>query len=168
MITTGTFELCINNFTPSVQPGDDCSKAAYLCNKNTVTQVALSGWDDDTAEVNNSCMDYMPGIVSSTGEEDNAVWYTFTIAQSGILTFRINPNNNLDDIDFGLYQVTGGNCNTLQVVRCSASQCWINSESIGPTGLNMIMTDTTEPPGCGGCPVVTASCNWNWVKYLKC
>ena len=121
----------------------------------------------DTAEVNNSCMDYMPGIVSSTYEEDNAVWYTFTIAQSGILTFSINPNNNLDDIDFGLYQVTGGNCKTLKVVRCSAAQCWINSQSIGPTGLNMIMTDTTEPAGCGGCPVVTDTCNWNWVKYLK-
>ena len=93
-----------------------------MCNKNTVTQVALSGWDDDTAEVNNSCMDYMPGLVSgSGGEEDNAVWYTFTIAQSGILTFSINPNNNLDDIDFGLYHVTRGNCSTLQLSDAACS-----------------------------------------------
>ena len=153
---TGSFQLCLQNFTSSVQPGEGCNTAAYLCNKNTITQVALSGWDGNAAEVANSCMDY---IVSYT-EPANVVWYTFTIAKSGTLTFSIAPNNNLDDIDFGLYHITDGDCSTLKVVRCSASRCYNDSGVVGSTGLNMTSKDTTEGTGCG------AYLQDNWVKYL--
>ena len=156
---TGSFQLCLQNFTSSVHPGQDCNTSAYLCNKNTITQVALVGWSRDSAQVANSCMDYM--FTNSTFQPNNAVWYTFTIAKAGTLTFSIAPNNNLDDIDFGLYNLTAGDCSTLKVVRCSASRCYNDSGVVGATGLNMASIDTVEGAGCG------AQNQDNWVKYLN-
>jgi hypothetical protein len=154
---TGTFQLCVNNFTPSVQPGQDCNTAAFLCNKNTITQVALIGWDNNFIQVSNGCMSYM----TSLSQPNNVAWYTFNIAKEGTLTISMNPNNNLDDLDFGLYQITNGDCSNLKVVRCSASRCYNDSGIIGPTGLDMSSIDTTESPGCG------RLYQDDWTKYLN-
>jgi gliding motility-associated-like protein len=74
-------------------------------------------------------------------DEHFSVWYTFSIATAGTLTFTINPNNFTDDYDFAVY---GPNkpCGTLGApIRCNYSG------ADGPTGLS---TDATNPNGGGG------------------
>lgn len=68
-------------------------------------------------------------------DERYTVWYTFTIATSGTLTFTIDPNVFADDYDFGVY---GPNltCSTLgSPIRCNYSG------ADGPTGLSLTSTD---------------------------
>ena len=46
----GTFELCVNNYTPISNPGADCSGASYLCSNNPVSVGVLSGGGINTDE----------------------------------------------------------------------------------------------------------------------
>ena len=72
-----------------------------------------------------------------TDDENFSVWYTFTIATAGTLTFTINPNVFADDYDFGVY---GPNktCGTLGApIRCNFSGL------DGPTGLSLTVTHPT-------------------------
>lgn len=64
-------------------------------------------------------------------DEHFSVWYTFSIATAGTLTFTIDPNVFADDYDFAVY---GPNktCGTLGTpIRCNFSG------ADGPTGLNL-------------------------------
>ncbi|RYF12482.1 MAG: gliding motility-associated C-terminal domain-containing protein, partial [Flavobacteriales bacterium] len=64
-------------------------------------------------------------------DEHFSVWYTFSIATAGTLTFTIDPNVFADDYDFAVY---GPNktCGTLGApIRCNFSG------ADGPTGLNL-------------------------------
>ncbi|MDF2933089.1 MAG: gliding motility-associated C-terminal protein [Chryseobacterium sp.] len=75
-----------------------------------------------------------------TDDENFSVWYTFSIATAGTLTFTINPNVFADDYDFGVY---GPNkpCGALGApIRCNFSG------ADGPTGLNL----TTVHPTVNG------------------
>jgi hypothetical protein len=38
----GSFELCINSYTPTTNPGADCGGAAFLCNQNPVSVATLA------------------------------------------------------------------------------------------------------------------------------
>lgn len=70
--------------------------------------------------------------------EHYSVWYKFTIATGGTLTFVINPNNSSTDYDWAVF---GPNvqCGSLGTpIRCSYAG------SGGPTGLNMTSLDTSE------------------------
>lgn len=74
------------------------------------------------------------------GDEHYSVWYSFTIATSGTLTFTIDPAVFADDYDFAVY---GPNltCGTLGApIRCNFSG------ADGPTGLSLTATD---PNGAG-------------------
>jgi gliding motility-associated-like protein len=69
-----------------------------------------------------------------TDDENFSVWYTFTIATAGTLTFTIDPNVFADDYDFGVY---GPNkpCGSLgPPIRCNFSGL------DGPTGLSLTVT----------------------------
>lgn len=70
-------------------------------------------------------------------DEHFSVWYTFTIATAGTLTFTIDPNVFVDDYDFAVY---GPNktCGTLGApIRCNYSG------ADGPTGLNLATVHPT-------------------------
>lgn len=76
-----------------------------------------------------------------SGDEHFSVWYKFTIATSGTLTFTINPVTFSDDYDFAVY---GPNltCATLGTpIRCNYSA------ADGPTGLNATATNPSENAG---------------------
>lgn len=156
---TGTFQLCLNNYIPSVLPGQDCSTNSFLCNKNTISQTSIVGAGSNDNEAIGSCFDMGIGFT-----ENNSVWYTWTAANSGSLTFTIFPNIPNDDIDFIVYELIGGNCNNKQELRCEASSC------PGNTGLNMSSTDVTEPPDqCGslGYPDPNYPNSDDFLKYLS-
>lgn len=138
----GTFELCVNNYTPSANPGADCGGAAFLCNQNPVSVGTLSGGglDNDEPE-SNSCLENAFGA-----DEGNSSWFYWTCGTSGTFTIDITPLNPMDDIDFIVYQLNSANpCGPRTILRCNASSC-LNAN--GSTGLSLTDFDITEDPNC--------------------
>ncbi|MBK6834462.1 MAG: gliding motility-associated C-terminal domain-containing protein [Bacteroidetes bacterium] len=138
----GTFELCINNYSPSANPGADCGGAAFLCNQNPVSVGTLSGGGANNDEPeSSSCMEDAFGA-----DEGNSSWFYWTCGVSGTLTVDLTPINPNDDIDFIVYQLSAPNvCGTRSILRCNTSAC-LNAN--GSTGLSLTDTDLTEDPGC--------------------
>jgi gliding motility-associated-like protein len=137
----GTFELCINSYTPSTNPGADCGGAAFLCNQNPVSVASLGGGGTNNDEPEpGTCLDM------SGPDESNSSWFYWTCGTSGPLTFDIIPVNPTDDIDFVFYQLNTANpCGPRTAVRCCSSSCL---NSTGSTGMSLTDTDVTEMPGC--------------------
>ena len=107
----------------------DCVTAIPVCGNSSFsyTPTGSGSVDED-----------LQGCLSS--DENYSVWYSFTIATSGTLTFTIDPAVFADDYDFGVY---GPNltCGTLGApIRCNFSG------ADGPTGLSLTATD----PNGGG------------------
>jgi len=137
----GTFELCVNSYTPTTNPGADCGGAAFLCNQNPVSVASLSGGGQNNDEPEpGTCLD-MPGP-----DESNSSWFYWTCATGGPLTFDITPINPLDDIDFIFYQLNTNNpCGPRNPVRCCSSSCL---NATGSTGMSLTEVDVNEWPGC--------------------
>ncbi|MCU7617803.1 T9SS type B sorting domain-containing protein [Chryseobacterium sp. PBS4-4] len=115
----------------------DCPTAITVCGNSGISYTPTGP---------GSILEDLQGCLST--DEHFSVWYTFTIATGGTLTFTIDPNNFTDDYDFGVY---GPNkpCGTLGApIRCNYSG------ADGPTGLS---TDATNPNGGGG----TAQGQWS-------
>jgi gliding motility-associated-like protein len=141
-LNEGTFELCVNNYTPSANPGADCGGAAFLCNQNPISVAILSGGglDNDEPEAT-SCLENAFGA-----DEGNSSWFYWTCGTAGSLTFDITPLNPVDDIDFMIYQLNSTNpCGPRTVIRCNSSSC-LNAN--GSTGLSLTDLDITEDPNC--------------------
>jgi gliding motility-associated-like protein len=137
----GSFILCANCYTPNLNPGADCSGAAYLCNQNSVSVASLSGGglDNDEPEPG-TCLDVWGP------DEGNSSWFKWTCQTSGTLTFDITPINANDDIDFILYQLSGTDaCGPRTPIRCNSSSCL---NPVGSTGLNLVDLDFDEWPNC--------------------
>jgi gliding motility-associated-like protein len=138
----GTFTLCVNNTTPTANPGADCDGAVKLCNKNQVSVPGLHGAGNKPNEPElNSCMYIPPNLGNS---ERNSCWYYWVCDKSGTLTFDLKPIIGTNDIDFNLYSISSGNdvCKNRKIERCSATAKIIGD---GSTGLNMTETDLQEP-----------------------
>ncbi|WP_294303828.1 T9SS type B sorting domain-containing protein [uncultured Chryseobacterium sp.] len=70
--------------------------------------------------------------------EHFSIWYTFTVATSGTLTFTINPNVASTDYDWAVYGPNVTCSNLGSPIRCNYSG------TSGPTGLNMTNTNTSS------------------------
>src|SRR5574343_933159 len=141
-LNEGSFELCVNNYTPSANPGADCGGAAFLCSQNPVSVGTLSGGglDNDEPE-SNSCLENTFGA-----DEGNSSWFYWTCGTSGTFTLDITPLNPTDDIDFIIYQLNSANpCGPRTILRCNSSSC-LNTN--GSTGLSLTDFDITEDPNC--------------------
>ncbi|MCA6066855.1 gliding motility-associated C-terminal domain-containing protein [Chryseobacterium sp. RG1] len=77
-----------------------------------------------------------PSELCLKGGEHFSVWYSFTVATSGTLTFTINPNVFTDDYDFAVYgpNVPCSAIYTTTPIRCNYSG------ADGPTGLSTTLT----------------------------
>lgn len=106
-------------------PEQDCPFALPVC--QTIyqqTQTYLGGGLIKDLPDNESCLN---------NEENNSVWYIFTVNTSGNLEMTITPLQN-DDYDFAIYNLTGKDCSaitqdTLPTTRCSYSA------TLGQTGM---------------------------------
>ena len=147
--TSGTFQLCIDQFRPVRSPESDCVQAVVLCDKTSFVVDNLQGIGDDPNEVTESCLD----------QEFASAWYTWTARTSGTLTFTItpnNPDNSEEDLDFAVYRLPSGlgNCNDKELIRCMASgetqgqSSAQNEPCFGATGLRNGDPDLFELPGC--------------------
>jgi gliding motility-associated-like protein len=146
--STGTFQICAQNYNGPALPGSDCSSASVLCDKSSFVVQSVVGAGSDPDEAANSCLGGLGG-----NSESNSTWFKWTCDQSGSLTFALSPNNISDDLDFVLYELPNGinNCSGKNALRCMAA-----GESVanyptpchGPTGLRASANDTDEQPGC--------------------
>ncbi len=138
----GTFELCVNNYTPSANPGADCGGAAFLCNQSPVSVGILSGGGSNNDEPEAStCLENAFGA-----DEGNSSWFYWTCGTAGSFTLDITPLNPTDDIDFIVYQLnTTSPCGPRTALRCNSSSC-LNVN--GSTGLSLTDVNTVEDPNC--------------------
>lgn len=147
---TGTFQLCVDNYFPPAQPGADCSSAAALCTKDTISFVNLTGFGFDGTEGAGTCIG--ASTVPGANVEKNAAWFTWIAADNGTITFDIIPTNPADDLDFVVYELPNGTCGDAtgaNAIRCCASgDSGIPSPCMGPTGLNLTSVDVVENLGC--------------------
>ena len=136
---TGTFQLCINNYNPPVEPGQDCFSGSVLCDKSPFVVQFVTGGGIDPDEAANSCIGGLFG-----DSEMQSTWFKWTAENNGTLTFTITPLKSNDDIDFVLYLLPNGinDCTDKTLIRCMATACE------GPTGLNLTSTDLEEDLNC--------------------
>lgn len=145
---TGTFQICLRNYNPPVEPTSDCPSASILCDKSPFVVQNVSGFGNDGSELDDAdCFaNGAPGNF-----ESNSTWFVWTCSQSGTLEFALTPLNATDDLDFVVYRLPNGigNCQGKQVLRCMASGDFnYPSPCMGPTGLLAGETDTDENAGC--------------------
>lgn len=146
----GSFKLCINNYTPVLEAGQDCSTASFLCNKQTFTQNNVVGGGTNNNEAAGTCL-ALPGV----NTDQNSVWYKWTAANNGSLTFIITPSSR-DDIDWVLFDLgVGGGCaqaTPANAIRCAAGRgvdCNPSSQAVyTQTGLSLTAIDLNEAGGC--------------------
>jgi len=137
---TGTFKICIKNFFPPVKPGQDCSTASLLCDKSPFVVENISGVGQDIHETDNTCIH----------EERHSTWFKWVAKNTGSLTFTLAPLQDIDDLDFVVYELPGGidDCENRVVLRCNATYGG-EHVSCGPlTGLNLTSTDLEEDYNC--------------------
>ncbi len=146
----GTFQLCITNYNPPVEPGQDCVTASSLCDASSFTVQQTSGGGNDNSEANGTCLNF----------ESASTWFTWTAANSAPLTFTLTPTNEPDDLDFVVYELPlNGGCASKITLLCNAAGDSYPSPCMGPTGLQTSSTDATEGAGCAGA-------NDGWLKPL--
>jgi hypothetical protein len=84
------------------------------------------------------------------GLEQSSVWYTFTVQADGNLSFILDPINDVDDYDWGLFNITTGGCTGLGTtspeVECNSYGDFTFN---GPTGISSANggTGTSNGPG---------------------
>ncbi len=149
---TGTFQLCINNFTPAFPPESDCDKSHLLCDKSTIFVEKVNGAGNNPNEGEGTCLDVDP----FSNSESSSVWYKWIAASNGSLTFILTPENPADDLDFALFELPNGidDCRNKMLLRCIASgenrgqpfSEW--QRCVGPTGLSLNDMDMEEIAGC--------------------
>lgn len=108
----------------------------YFSQSDCITAIPVCGNSDIsyTPSGHGNVQEDLMGCLAT--DEHYSVWYSFTIATSGTLTFLITPNQYSDDYDFGVY---GPNqtCGALSPpIRCNYSP------ADGPTGLSLTLTGT--------------------------
>lgn len=139
---TGSFKLCIDNYFPPIQPGQDCGTFSVLCTKETFTQLNVSGAGTNNKESAGTCL----------GTESNSAWYMFKASKPGDFTFTITPTVTTNDIDWIFYDLgVNGDCSKVSgatAIRCAAGSGVTCNPSYYKTGLSMTETDLTEAAGC--------------------
>ncbi|PZU08311.1 MAG: chromophore lyase, partial [Chryseobacterium sp.] len=110
----------------------DCVSSIPVCGNSDISYTP-SG-PGNTQDIPNPA----PADLCLKGGEHFSVWYSFTIATSGTLTFTINPNVFTDDYDFAVYgpNVPCSSIFTTTPIRCNYSG------ADGPTGLVTTLTGT--------------------------
>lgn len=118
----------------------DCEGAIVLCG-DLYTETQASFTTGNIYEATGAC---------NQGLEQSSVWYTFTVQADGNLSFILDPLNDVDDYDWGLFNITTGGCagigTTSPEVECNSYGDFTFN---GPTGISTLNggTGTTNGPG---------------------
>ncbi len=120
--------FCLSSISSWAQSSiSDCDGAIVLCGDlYTETQASLNA--GNVIEATGGC---------NQGVEQNSVWYTFTVQADGNLSFILDPLNDVDDYDWGLFNITTGGCaglgTTSPEVECNS---YGDFSFNGPTGIS--------------------------------
>ncbi|WP_293788541.1 PKD domain-containing protein [uncultured Pedobacter sp.] len=139
---TGSFKLCVNSYNPPNKPGQDFSSASLLCNKDSFTELQVSGAGLNNREAYGTCLSV----------ESNSAWYTWIAANSGSLGFTITPTAVTDDIDWVLFDLGPATAasapSSANSIRCAAGSGVNCIPKYYITGANNSSLDLTEQGGC--------------------
>lgn len=148
--------------TTQIKAQADCSSALSVCGNSTINYTPVGV--GNVLESLGGCL---------TSGEHNSVWYKFTIATSGTLTFVIIPADPTVDYDWAVYGPNRTCGNLGSPIRCNAA----TAVGVGPnTGLNMTNTNTVGAPGstvpfCRYMDVVAGETYYlyidNWVNNIN-
>lgn len=122
----------IIQLSAQVPTTQDCMGAIPVC-QNVYSQsnsYSNSGNYPNEIPTGQGC----PGHCLAAGET-NDVWYTFTVQQSGNLSFLITPNNTADDYDWAVYNLTNNSCGDIYSNSALQVSCNFSAED-GTTGAN--------------------------------
>lgn len=115
--------------TPTIQ---DCLGAIPICEPIYYEDQVANGMGNYPDEINNA--------ISCLADERNAIWYTFTVNETGNFGFILTANDPNDDYDWALYDITNAECADIRydpslLVSCNAAgQQGADRTCIGPTG----------------------------------
>ena len=122
----------------------DCDGAIQLCG-GVFTEISAPPGTGNVYEFTGVC---------NANAETMSLWYTFTVQQSGDLNFVLDPANDLDDYDWGLFNITNGGCAGINAQDGSSPEVNCNSygslaNANGPTGISSGNggTGTSNGPG---------------------
>jgi gliding motility-associated-like protein len=151
-LTLYVISSCISNAQTST---GDCDGAIPLCGGIYAEETAPPG-TGNVLEYTGAC---------NNGAETMSLWYTFTVQQAGELGFILTPNNELDDYDWGLFEITNGGCAGINEQDGSSPEVSCNSygsfTTNGPTGISTANggTGNSNGPGDLNGPAYNANLN---------
>lgn len=136
---------------PTVQ---DCLGAIPVCQSFYSQPNSFQGTGNYPNEINpdqvcpNSCMD---------GEKNDA-WYIITVKSSGLLRLSIDPNNDNDDYDWAVYNLTNHTCSE---IYNNAASMQASCNAYGSGGFNGATGISTANGGLHNCENGGVTNKWN-------
>ncbi|MEZ4789256.1 MAG: gliding motility-associated C-terminal domain-containing protein [Flavobacteriales bacterium] len=125
------------------QSTSDCTGAIQLCG-GIYTEASAPLGTGNTYEFTGTC---------NANLETASLWYTFTVAEAGNISFIIDPAVDADDYDWGLFNITNGGCAGINAQDGSSPEVNCNSYgnfgSNGPTGISTAAGGTGVSNGPG-------------------
>lgn len=140
---SGSYELGLGDAPCGQLTTADCLGAITVCQDVYSETSAPIGVGQYGYELNGSyCNDY----------EVNSTWYTFTVQESGLLRFVLDPNNDYDDYDWALFDITDSGClsfGNYPSVEVSCNSYGVYAGAQGPTGISSLYGgyDANNGPG---------------------
>ncbi|MEM1324663.1 MAG: gliding motility-associated C-terminal domain-containing protein [Bacteroidota bacterium] len=129
--------------TPTIQ---DCLGAIPICEPIYYEDQVVDGMGNYPNEISNA--------ISCLADERNAIWYTFTVNETGDFGFILTANDPGDDYDWALYDITNAECADIKndpslLVSCNAAgQQGSDRTCIGPTGATGDSPHNIQGAGC--------------------
>jgi gliding motility-associated-like protein len=145
LATSFAFIFCNALFSqiPTIQ---DCLGAIPICEPIYREDKVPNGMGNYPDEINRT--------ISCLEDERNAIWYTFTVNETGNFGFVLIPNDIRDDYDWALYDLTNARCEDIRtnpnlLVSCNAAgQQGNDMTCIGRTGATGETTFNIQGAGC--------------------
>jgi gliding motility-associated-like protein len=108
----------------------DCDGAIQLCG-GTYTETSAPTGTGNVYEFTGTC---------NANLESESMWYTFTVQDAGNLSFVLDPASDIDDYDWGLFNITNGGCAGINAQDGSSPEVECNSYGLfgsnGNTGIS--------------------------------
>lgn len=139
----------------------DCIGAIPLCNGSEYSEATSV---DDIGDVTNefSSSNTCIGVSGITNDvEVNSIWYTFTVPNTGTVSFTITPNNLNDDYDWVVFDITAPDHSCETMFADGSISCNF-SGTPGETGPNGQPGGQNEPPFTAQQGNTYAVCVTNW------
>ena len=127
-----------------IKAQSDCNTATSVCN-------FLYNENDSPAGIGN-VFEVAPGSCQ-TGGEFNSAWYIFSPQTDGSFGFVLQPNNNSDDYDWSLFDITENGCEGINSGLSPEISCNSYGEFAptpnGPTGISSALGGSGNSNGPG-------------------